>query len=370
MVLLEILGIFVLLVFIAAALSGVKIVQPYEQAVLIRLGNYVGKLNPGFNWVAPLITRVVRVDLRTQVLNVPRQEVITKDNSPTNVDAVVFIRVMSPDKALFEVTDYRSATLNMAQTTLRSTIGEMDLDEILFNREVINAKLRDQLDTSTDRWGVRVEGVEIREVDPIGRVKAAMEAQTTAERERRAAILKADGEKRAAILAAEGDKRAAVLQAEGVRQAKILEAEGTRLARILEAQGQAQGLRILSLGAATMDQRALTVLSMDTTLGAVRALGSGQATKFILPMEVTDLLRGVGQYLGVDRDGRGKEPAPADVRALEGIVGKAEQVLGRIPSPEELRAEMSLRAEQEKEGEKEITALLTKRKLTEEEPAP
>ena len=143
------------------------------------------------------------------------------------MDAIIYIKVVDPEKAYFEVTNYRMATIALAQTTLRSVIGDMELDEVLYNRDLINSKLRDILDKATDAWGVRVEAVESREVDPVGPVKAAMEEQTSAERRRRAAILLADGNKRSAILEAEGIKQSMILKAEGSRQSKILEAEGS-----------------------------------------------------------------------------------------------------------------------------------------------
>jgi len=323
-----------LIVVLAIMTSGIKIVQPYEQGILIVLGRYRRVLNQGFNLVTPMVNQVVRIDLRTQVLDVPRQEVITKDNSPTNVDAIIYIKVVDPVKAFFQVTNYRTATIYLAQTTLRSIIGDMELDEILSNRQKINLHLRDVLDDATDKWGVKVEGVEIREVDPAGKVKDAMEEQTSAERLRRAAILKADGSKRAAILNAEGEKRARILQAEGLRQAKILEAEGERLAIILRSQGDAQKLRILSVGASPLDSKALTVLSLET----MKALGNGQATKIIFPFELTKLVEGASEYLGIGRTTPQRELAQtADV---ERIVGKAEEVLGPIPSPQELREEL------------------------------
>jgi regulator of protease activity HflC (stomatin/prohibitin superfamily) len=329
-----VLAVLILVALIVVALTGVRIVQPYEQGLWIVLGRYKGKLNPGFNWVYPLISQVVKLDLRTQVLDVPRQEVITKDNSPTNVDAVIYLRVVTPDKAFFEVTNYKLATVALAQTTLRSIIGDMDLDEVLYNRDTINTRLRDILDEATNAWGVKVEAVEIREVDPVGRVKAAMEEQTSAERERRAAILRADGQKRAAILSAEGDKRSRILQAEGVRQAKVLEAEGERVAQILQRQGEAQGLRILALGGATLDQKSLTVLSLD----ALKTLGQGQATKIVLPFEVSSLLHSASQYV----KGGAQEPPreAAGVHDLERIIGNADKVLGRIPSPDDLSKEL------------------------------
>lgn len=329
-------GVFLLFVIGAIILilvSGIRIIQPYQQGLWILLGQYRGRLNPGFNWVIPLVSNVIKLDLRTQVLEIPKQEVITKDNSPTNVDAVIYIKVVDPEKAYFEVTNYRMATIALAQTTLRSVIGDMELDEVLYNRDLINNRLRDILDKATDAWGVRVEAVEIREVDPVGPVKAAMEEQTSAERRRRAAILLADGNKRSAILEAEGAKQSMILKAEGSRQSKILEAEGTRVSSILQAQGQAQSLRLVSLGAVPLDKKALTVLSLDT----LSKMANGQATKIIFPFEISKLIEQSARYLGAAEDKVPEVGAPADV---EHIVGKPEDVLGRIPNPDELRAQV------------------------------
>ena len=329
-------GLLILAIIVAISImsSGIRIIQPYEQGIWIVLGRFKRILDPGFHWVYPLVSQVVKIDLRTQVLDVPRQEVITKDNSPTNVDAIIYIKVIDPAKAFFQVTNYRTATIYLAQTTLRSIIGDMELDEILSNREKINLHLRDVLDEATDKWGVKVEAVEIREVDPAGKVKDAMEEQTSAERLRRAAILKADGQKRAAILNAEGEKRSKILQAEGTRQARVLIAEGQRLATILESQGEAQKLRILSIGAAPLDSKALTVISLDT----LKALGNGQATKIIFPFELTKLVEGASEYLGIGRQTPAREITNFD--EVEKIVGKADHILGPIPTPEELKRDL------------------------------
>ncbi|PKL60211.1 MAG: membrane protease subunit, stomatin/prohibitin, partial [Methanomicrobiales archaeon HGW-Methanomicrobiales-4] len=225
--------IILIIIILIIFARGVVIVQPYEQGLHIRLGQYIGRMNPGFRWVIPIITQVIKLDLRTLVIDIPSQEVITKDNSPTNVDAIVYIRVIDPEKAYFEVVNYRMATVALAQTTLRGVIGDMELDEVLYNRESINTRLRDILDRETDQWGVKVERVEIKEVDPVGAVKQAMTEQTAAERARRAAILRADGEKRSAILKAEGLKKSMILEAEGERQSKILKADGERMSQIL-----------------------------------------------------------------------------------------------------------------------------------------
>ena len=323
----------VIIAAIVVITSGVKIVQPYEQAIYMRLGKFVRVLDQGLNIVCPLINKVVKMDLRTEVLDVPKQEVITKDNSPVNVDAVIYIKVTDPKNAFFEVTDYRLATVNLAQTTLRSIIGEMELDEILSSREKINLSLRDILDESTDKWGVKIEAVEIREVDPARKVKDSMEEQTSAERRRRAAILQADGQKRAAILEAEGKKKSRILEAEGLRQSMILEAEGKRLATILEGQGEAQKLRILSVGAASMDSKALSVLSMQT----IQEVGKGESSKIFFPMEVTRLVEGISDYVGSAKQVPDREVS--DVESIREAVGNPDDILGPIPTPEEIKSE-------------------------------
>jgi regulator of protease activity HflC (stomatin/prohibitin superfamily) len=339
---------FIILIFLAFS---VFIIQPYQLGVATVWGSYKGLLNPGFNLRTPLY-KVVRVDLRTQVLEVPRQEVITKDNSPTNVDAIIYIKVVDPKNSIFQVQDYHVATVALAQTTLRSVIGDMELDEVLYNRERINTRLRDILDESTDRWGVRVEAVEIKEVDPVGPVKAAMEEQTSAERQRRAAVLRADGEKRSAILVSEGQKRSRILQAEGLRQSKILEAEGGRMATILEAQGESQRLRILALGAGTLDAKALTVLSLDT----VSNLGNGQATKILFPMEFSRLMEGASEYLGTSRTVPDRGLNTLD--DLEARIGKMDDILGPIPRQEELLTEIKTIEDEIKAETDESTAMV------------
>jgi regulator of protease activity HflC (stomatin/prohibitin superfamily) len=346
--------VFVIIVIIFILLArALYQIQPYQVGVITLFGSYKRVLNPGLNVVSPF-ARVVRVDLRTQVLEVPRQEVITKDNSPTNVDAIIYIKVVDAPKAIFQVQDYHVATVALAQTTLRSIIGDMELDEILYNREQINTRLRDILDEATDRWGVRVEAVEIKEVDPVGPVKAAMEEQTSAERQRRAAVLRADGEKRSAILVAEGQKRSRILQAEGLRQSRILEAEGGRMATILEAQGESQRLRILSLGAGTLDAKALTVLSLDT----VGRVGNGQATKIIFPFELSRLMEGASDYLGTTAR-QVPERALNTMDELENRIGHIDDILGPIPKQAELLTEIRSIEDEIKAEADASTAMVT-----------
>ncbi|MBE6521921.1 MAG: SPFH/Band 7/PHB domain protein [Thermoplasmata archaeon] len=338
----------VIVAVVLVAVSGIKIVKPYEQAIYMRLGKFVRVLNQGLNVVFPLINEVVKMDLRTEVLDVPKQEVITKDNSPVDVDAVIYIKVTDPKNAFFEVTNYRFATVNLAQTTLRSIIGDMELDEILSSREKINVSLRDILDENTDKWGVKIEAVEIREVNPARKVKDSMEEQTSAERKRRAAILEADGQKRAAILEAEGKKRSRILEAEGLRQSMILEAEGKRLATILEGQGEAQKLRIMAVGAASMDSKAMSVLSMQT----LQKVGEGESSKIFFPLEVTKLIEGVSEYMGTAKNVPDREVS--DVDSIRKAVGDPDDILGPIPTIEEINEETSKAARVKEEIDDDI----------------
>ena len=369
LVLLLILGAVIVVILMTTIVQ----VEQYEAGVALRLGKFHSMLNPGWNFVVPLITQVFKVDLRIQVLDVPRQEVITKDNSPTMVDAVVYYRVADANKAVLAVANYRAAIVNMAQTTLRGVVGDMELDEIFSSRDKINAILREKLDIETDPWGVKVDNVEIREVDPSPNVKAAMEEQTSAERERRAAILKADGEKRSSILnaegdkqsrilTAEGDKQSRILAAEGVRQAKVLEAQGQRSQTILEKQGEAQGLRITAMGASALDSKALTVLSLES----LKEIGAGASTKFVLPFELTKLFEGAADYVGYAR--KAPDRQLSEVKDIENALGKSEDILGTIPTAAEMQAELDAIKEDSEEALKEIKEDGIKDQMTATEP--
>ncbi|MCQ2052681.1 MAG: SPFH/Band 7/PHB domain protein [archaeon] len=342
----------VIVALVGSILSGVKIVQPYEQAIYMRLGKFIRVLNQGLNFVCPLINEIVKLDLRTQVLNVPPQEVITKDNSPVNIDAIIYTRVTDPKNAFFEVANYQTATVYLAQTSLRSIVGEMELDQILSNREKINVQLRDVLDEATDKWGVKIEAVEIKEVNPAAKVKDSMEEQTSAERRKRAAILDADGKKRAAILEAEGKRQSMILEAEGKRQSMILEAEGKRLATILESQGEAQKLRILTVGAAAMDSKALSIMSMNT----LKSIGDGQATKVYFPLEMTKVVDAISQYMGSGTSIPDREVA--NTSDIEAAVGKADDILGPIPSASEIKSQISKVDERINREKKEIETVV------------
>jgi len=215
-----------LLLVVITVWQMVEIVDAYDRAALTVFGEYRELLEPGLNIVPPFVSRLYTFDMRTQTIDVPSQEAITRDNSPVTADAVVYIRVMNAKRAFLEVDDYQRAVSNLAQTTLRAVIGDMELDDTLSRRELINERIRTELDEPTDEWGIRVESVEVREVTPSQGVKGAMEEQTSAERRRRAMILEAQGERRSAIEKAEGQKQSNIIRAQGEKQSQILEAQG------------------------------------------------------------------------------------------------------------------------------------------------
>ncbi|AEC52040.1 Hypothetical membrane protease subunit [Pyrococcus sp. NA2] len=232
-VVLVILGIFLLVML----LLSVKVIRPYQRGLVERLGKFNRILEPGIHFIIPFMERVRTVDMREHVIDVPPQEVICKDNVVVTVDAVVYYQVIDPVKAVYNVSDFLMAIVKLAQTNLRAIIGEMELDETLSGRDIINARLREELDKITDRWGVKITRVEIQRIDPPKDIQEAMAKQMTAEREKRAMILIAEGKKEAAIREAEGQKQAAILKAEGEKQRQILIAEGQAEAirKVLEA---------------------------------------------------------------------------------------------------------------------------------------
>ena len=275
-------GYVLLALAIAAVYDAVEIVQAYEKRTLTIFGEYKGILEPGINFVPPFVSKTYRFDMRTQTLDVPSQEAITEDNSPVTADAVVYIRVMDPERAFLEVDHYRRAVSLLAQTTLRAALGDMELDDTLARRDHINARIREELDEPTDEWGVRVESVEVREVKPSADVENAMEQQTAAERRRRAMILEAQGERRSAVEKAEGDKQSNIISAQGTKQAAILRAQGDAISTVLRARA-----------AESMGERAIIDKGMET----LADIGTSPSTTYVLPQELTSLLGRYGQGL-------------------------------------------------------------------------
>lgn len=266
--------------------SAIRIVQEYERLVVFRLGRCIGQKGPGLVLLIPFVDQGRRVDLREQVREIPHQTSITKDNAPIAIDFLWYFKIVDAVVSVLQVGSFEAAAQGMATTTLRSVIGGILLDDVLSQREHINQTLRVKLDEVTERWGVKVTNVEIREIIPPREVQEAMNRQMTAERVRRAVVTESTGTREAAINVAEGEKQAAILKAEGQKQANILVAEGERQAQLLRAEGFSAALdRIFSI-AHTVDQKTMTLQYFET----LKTMGTSPATKFVFPMEFTSML--------------------------------------------------------------------------------
>jgi regulator of protease activity HflC (stomatin/prohibitin superfamily) len=275
--------IIILIIFLANA---IRIVPEYQRLVVFRLGRCVGARGPGIVLLIPVVDRAVRVDLREQVREIPHQTSITKDNAPISIDFLWYYKVLDPSESVLQVGNFELAAQGMATTTLRAVIGGIPLDDVLSEREHINNMLRTRLDEVTERWGVKVTNVEIREIIPPREVQEAMNRQMSAERIRRAVVTESTGTREAAINVAEGEKQAAILRAEGEKQSNILRAEGERQSQLLRAEGFAAALdRIFSI-AHGIDSKTMTLQYFET----LKIIGTSPATKYIFPMEFTGLL--------------------------------------------------------------------------------
>jgi regulator of protease activity HflC (stomatin/prohibitin superfamily) len=292
------------LVLVAALLffAAIKIVNQYERLLVFTLGRTSPQevKGPGWVFVVPIVQRGVRVDLREQFIEVPSQTNITKDNAPISIDFLIYWRIVEPYKSVVEVQNFNGALQNIATTTLRAVIGDILLDDVLSKREQINEVLRVKLDEVTERWGGKVTTVEIREITPPRDVQDAMNRQLSAERTRRAVITESEGSRQSAINVAEGTKQAEILKAEGDRQAAILRAEGFSLAleRIFQAASQ-------------VDQKTMALQYLE----AFKALGQSPSTKYILPLEVTQLAESFRGFLEGSNE-PGSPPVPATPTAL------------------------------------------------------
>jgi regulator of protease activity HflC (stomatin/prohibitin superfamily) len=277
-------SIFLFLLFVAIVLSmAIKIVREYQRLVIFRLGRSIGEKGPGIVFLIPFVDRPIWVDLREQFLQIPHQTCITKDNAPIDVEFLIYWRVVDPANSVIQVANFAGASQGIATTTLRAVIGDISLDEVLSKREEINLVLRVKMDEVTERWGVKVTSVEIREILPPREVQDAMNRQLAAERNRRAMVTEADGKRAATIKVAEGDKQSAILRAEGDRRAAVLRAEGFSMA-----------LDKIFKVAKTVDSKTMNLQYLE----ALKALGAGPATKFVFPMEFANLLRPFTQYAG------------------------------------------------------------------------
>ncbi|MEW6083742.1 MAG: SPFH domain-containing protein [Chloroflexota bacterium] len=266
--------------------NAIRIVPEYQRLVVFRLGRSIGPKGPGIVLLIPVIDRAVKADLREQVREVPQQTSITKDNAPISIDFLWYFKVMEPSQSVLQVTNFEQAAAGIAATTLRAVIGGIPLDDVLSQREHINTMLRTRLDEVTERWGVKVTNVEIREIIPPRDVQDAMNRQMTAERVRRALVTESMGDQEAAKNRAEGTKQAAILQAQGERESNILRAEGDKTAQLLRAEGFAQALEQIFSAAKSVDQKTMTLQYFET----LKSIGASPSTKFIFPMEFTSML--------------------------------------------------------------------------------
>ena len=273
-----VLVVLVVLVGLAGIASSIKIVREYQRVVLFRLGRANSARGPGLIMINPIIDRISWVDLRERYLEIPHQTAITQDNAAIAIDFIIFYKVLDPLTSVLAVQDFKGAATNIASTTLRSVVGDMTLDDVLSKRDEMNGVLRLKLDDVTERWGVKVTNVEVREIKPPPAVLEAMTRQMGAERTRRAVVTEADGQKQASITVAEGQKQSSILQAEGERQSAELRAQGyaAALRRILEVAGD-------------LDSTTMTLQYLET----LKQIGSSPSTKFVIPVELTNLLAGV-----------------------------------------------------------------------------
>ena len=290
---------FIVLVALFLFFAAVKIVNQYERLLVFTLGRTSPQevKGPGWVFVVPIVQRGVRVDLRERFIEVPSQTSITKDNAPISIDFLIYWRIVDPYRSVVEVQNFEGALQNIATTTLRAVVGDILLDDVLSKREQINEVLRVKLDEVTERWGGKVTTVEIREITPPRDVQDAMNRQLSAERTRRAVITESEGSRQSAINVAEGTKQAEILRAEGDRQAAILRAEGFSLA-----------LERIFAAASQVDQKTMALQYLE----AFKALGASPSTKYIIPLEITQLADSFRGYLE-----EANEPGPSEPSATE-----------------------------------------------------
>jgi regulator of protease activity HflC (stomatin/prohibitin superfamily) len=279
------------LVLILIAAAGFKVVRPFEKGLIEFLGRYQRTVDSGLRWVLPFVKRLTKVDMRERVIDVPPQEVITKDNVVVTVDAVIYYEATDPVKLEYNVGNFMLAVTKLAQTNLRNVVGDLDLDSALTSREVINAKLRQILDDATDKWGVRVVRVEIQRIEPPQDVTDAMHRQMKAERDRRAAVTEAEGLKRAAILNAEGHKESQILEADGQAEAikRVADAEKYQKLTVAEGEGQAIERVYAAIHTGNPSPDLIAIRYLET----LQRVADGRATKIFLPLDTSGFLGSV-----------------------------------------------------------------------------
>ena len=295
-----VLGLFVILIVVVIA-SAIRVVPEYQRLVVFRLGRSVGARGPGPVILIPFVERGIKVDLREQIREVPHQTSITQDNASISVDFLWYYKVLDAAESVLQVGNFEAAAAGMATTTLRAVLGGISLDDALSKREHINNLLRTRLDEVTERWGVKVTNVEIREINPPREIQDAMTRQMTAERIRRAVVTESSGTREAAINVADGEKQSVILRAEGDRQSAILAAEGERQSLLLRAEGFSSALNKIYEVAQTIDSKTMTLQYFET----LKSLGMSPATKFIFPLEFTSLLEAFVKSRGAEGEDKG-----------------------------------------------------------------
>jgi regulator of protease activity HflC (stomatin/prohibitin superfamily) len=274
------------------AFMGLSLVQQHEKGVIETLGKYTRTVDSGLTFILPFIQRLVKIDMREQVIDVPPQEVITKDNALVTVDAIIYNQITDPFRVLYNIAEFHTAVINLAQTSLRNIVGEMELDHTLTSREKINTQLRMVLDDATDKWGVKATRVELKAIEPPKDITDSMSKQMKAEREKRAAVLEAEGLRQSAILKAEGEKQSAILRSEGMKQSMVLEAEGRAesMKRVADAQKYEIEIVYNAIHSGRPTNDLLAIKYMET-LGRI---ANGQATKIFLPLETSGMMGSIG----------------------------------------------------------------------------
>ena len=295
--------IFLLIVVAIVGFKSIKVVQQSEVLVIERLGKYDRTALPGVNLLLPFIDKVrARISMRQQTMDIPPQGVITKDNVTITIDTVVFFQITDAVKAIYEIESLQRGIQYIAITTIRDIIGKMDLDSTFSSRDLINTQLRDILDEATDKWGCKVERVEVKDIRPPADIRDAMEKQMNAERNKRAQILEAEGERQSAITRAQGEKEAAILRAEAEKEANIRRAEGVREAKILEATGEADAIKKIAEAKAQEVSMVYTAINESKptdklvaikSLEALEKVADGQANKVFIPFDATQTLASV-----------------------------------------------------------------------------
>ena len=277
--------VIVILAIVSLLRNSIRAVKEYDRLVIFFIGRFSGVRGPGLTYVLPFVERVHKVDMRETIIDIPSQTAITKDNASIGIDFLVYYRITDPELSVTKVEDVVEATGKIATTTLRAVIGDIVLDDVLSRRDQINDVLRVKLDETTERWGMKITTVEIREIEPPRAIQESMNRQMSAERERRAEVTLAEGEREAAIARAEGSKQSAILEAEGQKQSQILKAEGEREAQLLTAEGYAKALKAIHEQARDIDSKTMALQYMDM----LEKVGSSPSTKFVLPMELTSI---------------------------------------------------------------------------------